>query len=959
MWEMTYGYDATGRMLWSKDGDGTYSCYRYEADATDSTITIRRTYPKIDGVTQRVGGPVLEERIRGGKVELQVALRVDASIHFATPSGGGDPYPDPAGDETGVELYRMVATRDPFGRLSDLERQAADVPSASANISYDSFGQVCKLKDSNGTIVRTVRDNYGRVERVFRGSNDQHEVWGTTIADEDPCNAVYPDNMTLFERRDYGYGVRTAGQVTAISKYRDRPLNQYRLVGCEGTPSNNEGTIGIVERHQFDARLRDVWAATYPDGNTGTQATKITTRYFDNLNRERFTAVFSGDAIIAGGADPRGLAIDSPVPTPSEILAAHPLELSEKRYDSMDRVIETRMYDVSVADGTGYTASRSAMDESGRVVWQQDSGGRITENHGHLNTSGQIDTSTAYRNESWWLDRLGGWSGDSTNPGQRIARLINGSTTTTDTTQILDQFNALKSLRKQTGSTVTTTSTARDGAGNLICDGIYVYQYDAFNRLVQVNDKGGVTVQTNGTLAGTAGPWVKHFTYDGLGRLIRTQSPWPWPDTAPAAAQSERYYYDGYRRIQKVLIDPIAYNNSDPGNKDPIKISKEVDLTQIHVQYNATVEREYVWDPVDTDRILCQYQGGSNPYFITTDQTWTPTAQLDSAGHITDQFTYDPYGTLLTYDDGGLNALGVEMGHQGLFFDRLDVGLLNGDGSENPKQAVGAVGIYYNRARTYSPQLGRFLQADPNATGMLLPSAARSRMTNRISRARVESLYGDGNSIFEYLGGNPVSHCDPDGTVDWNLPSLNMNLAGQMILNGAIGGVTGAVSGALNNPDHPVAGAIGGFVGGLISGALSTYAGAAVNANVSQIAGLAEGYFGINVTAGALEAFAGFFGGSTGNVIGGLVTETAKPGPWNYGFADAAIDFLWGGVGGAISGAVGSSDSASGDFHAFATVPAVSGGIDLLTGVYFGTWHQKWNGGQSPWWWVKHWASGR
>lgn len=268
-------------------------------------------------------------------------------------------------------------------------------------------------------------------------------------------------------------------------------------------------------------------------------------------------------------------------------------------------------------------------------------------------------------------------------------------------------------------------------------------------------------MQSNGTLAGTPGPWVKHFTYDGLGRLIRTQSPWPWPDTAPAAAQSERYYYDGYRRIQKVLIDPIALDN----DKQPIKISKEVDLTRVNISYNATVDREYVWDPVDTDRILCQYYASSNPYYITTDQTWTPTAQLDSAGHITDQFTYDPYGTLLTYDDGGLNAPGVEMGHQGLFFDRLDVGLLNTDGSENPRLAANAAGIYYNRARTYSPSLGRFLQADPNGTGMAISGLGMMGAAPRglVGKPRLQSMYGDGPNVFGYVRSSPMEVQDPTG----------------------------------------------------------------------------------------------------------------------------------------------------------------------------------------------------
>lgn len=51
---------------------------------------------------------------------------------------------------------------------------------------------------------------------------------------------------------------------------------------------------------------------------------------------------------------------------------------------------------------------------------------------------------------------------------------------------------------------------------------------------------------------------IKHFTYDGLGRLIRVQSPFPTPEASTGAVRSERFYYDGARRIQEIVTDPLA-----------------------------------------------------------------------------------------------------------------------------------------------------------------------------------------------------------------------------------------------------------------------------------------------------------------------------------------------------------------------------------------------------------------
>ncbi len=163
---------------------------------------------------------------------------------------------------------------------------------------------------------------------------------------------------------------------------------------------------------------------------------------------------------------------------------------------------------------------------------------------------------------------------------------------------------------------------------------------------------------------------------------------------------------------------------------------------------------------------------GSTP---RTSESWTPVAQLDAAGHVTDQFSFDPYGTLLSYDDTSYDRPMLEVGHQGLFFDRLDVSLLNSDGSENPKQAVGAVGIYYNRARTYSPQLGRFLQADPNASGMAMEEleVMGKACECSLEKPSIVAAYSDSHSLFTYQRENPIGQYDPTGRFALALDGLS------------------------------------------------------------------------------------------------------------------------------------------------------------------------------------------
>lgn len=64
------------------------------------------------------------------------------------------------------------------------------------------------------------------------------------------------------------------------------------------------------------------------------------------------------------------------------------------------------------------------------------------------------------------------------------------------------------------------------------------YQYDAWNRLVQVNRRGTVVLNQHGrpVEGGELGRWLVHYTYDGLGRMDRHQTPWD----GPAAGRSQR-----------------------------------------------------------------------------------------------------------------------------------------------------------------------------------------------------------------------------------------------------------------------------------------------------------------------------------------------------------------------------------------------------------------------------------
>lgn len=149
-------------------------------------------------------------------------------------------------------------------------------------------------------------------------------------------------------------------------------------------------------------------------------------------------------------------------------------------------------------------------------------------------------------------------------------------------------------------------------------DGLYAYHYDAWGRLVQINEA-TVTAPGGPTDPVVLNGLVKRYAYDGHGRLVQTESPRPDATLANAAATNlplrvERFYYDGIRRVQEVVQDVAAPNGNGTRLAD-----------------SAWLEREYIWGPGDSaggpggvDELLAQFagsdtQGQGNPWWPLQD----------------------------------------------------------------------------------------------------------------------------------------------------------------------------------------------------------------------------------------------------------------------------------------------------------------------------------------------------
>jgi len=296
-----------------------------------------------------------------------------------------------------------------------------------------------------------------------------------------------------------------------------------------------------------------------------------------------------------------------------------------------------------------------------------------------------------------------------------------------------------------------------DPAGNLVCDGTYVYQYDAWNQLVQVNERGDLEYDPDapedddfddaGRIAPNSannpvhaiGTLVAQYAYDALGRLIVAYEA---TDLGTPAYQTVRFYYDGVRRIQEV----VQGQGEDP------------DVTRA----------EYVYGPDYVDEFIVQTYndglGNQQPLFMLQDGNYNVVALLGQSGQVLEQYVWDPYGTPVVKHTSATPAPVNRVGHQGLFWHSLDgsATLNTPDPAANPT----ATGLYYNRNRWYAPHLGRFLQRDPNASASVLVStlAIHGRATQILAESfSVASHFADGLNVYAYCSNDPVLARDPSG----------------------------------------------------------------------------------------------------------------------------------------------------------------------------------------------------
>lgn len=128
---------------------------------------------------------------------------------------------------------------------------------------------------------------------------------------------------------------------------------------------------------------------------------------------------------------------------------------------------------------------------------------------------------------------------------------------------------------------------------------------------------------------------VAVYAYDGLGRLVGRQAPYPGTTDE---WRTETYLYDGDRRIAERWRDPIINNNGGGANG----------FQQQAATHTLWTEREYVYTPGYIDEFIGEIDADRDLWPILQDANQNAVAMLDSAGGIVRQRILSPYGRVIS-----------------------------------------------------------------------------------------------------------------------------------------------------------------------------------------------------------------------------------------------------------------------------------------------------------------------
>jgi len=247
-----------------------------------------------------------------------------------------------------------------------------------------------------------------------------------------------------------------------------------------------------------------------------------------------------------------------------------------------------------------------------------------------------------------------------------------------DGSSVTYDYDSLSRLKTETykdsgGAVVRQLSYSYDAVGNRLTlndnGTTLTYSYDANDQLTS-DGASTYTYDTNGnTLSRSAGSSSVRYDYDSLNRLTKLTQ----PDSSTLT-----YVYDADgNRVRSVGPGGSTNFVVDPTSRVPEVVVETNGSGQIVASYTYGLD------------LISQRRNGVDSFYLS-DALGSTRALTNGQGVVTDRYSYDAFGQLLSSTGTTVNSY-----------------LYTGE------QRDDAAGLYYLRARYYDAAIGRFLTADP------------------------------------------------------------------------------------------------------------------------------------------------------------------------------------------------------------------------------------------------------
>jgi RHS repeat-associated protein len=243
----------------------------------------------------------------------------------------------------------------------------------------------------------------------------------------------------------------------------------------------------------------------------------------------------------------------------------------------------------------------------------------------------------------------------------------------------------------------------------------YSYAYNPANQLISRS-------MSNDAYAWTQAAYVnRNYTVNGLNQYTASGSVVPSYDGRGnmTSAGSTAYAYDSKNKLTTFGTNALGYDAMGRLATQATPATRFVyDGTDLIAETDASnnILRRYVHIP-GTDNVLVWYEGSgtSSRRWLAHDERGSTTLITDASGTSLGINAYDEYGIPQSTNLGRFQYTGQTW--------------------------LPELGMYYYKARIYSPTMGRFMQTDPIG-------------------------YGDGPNWYNYVHGDPINGTDATGQAD-------------------------------------------------------------------------------------------------------------------------------------------------------------------------------------------------